>query len=545
MKKLLLTILLTIVGIVRGASQEATVKDFEATPMDVTAQQYSRLDLHGVKCALVKVQVVAPGVSFSGNVMGEVEKRGSEYWVYLSQGTKMLKITAETFLPLMYKFPEPLKSGVTYILRLQAPQAAGMSGQSAASRANYLVLRVSPASARVIVDGKDRLVNDGIASVRLEAGTHNYRVEATGYASQEGTVIMAGKKLTRSVELVSTMPTLTVTAATPGTEIFVNDERKGTDNWSARMLPDTYTVEGRLAGYRTFNRSITLTESQTQTIAIPALNVITGTLNVEYTPVDAIITIDGRDAGVTPNAINDLAVGTHSVTISKNGYTPVSLTAIVNEMSPTTLTGSLSPLPADISLTDQYVSFYDPARRACGYKYNNNVVIPPKFNNAFDFNEGMAPVQPDENWGFIDKTGSLVIPDKYVWVGYFSESLAPVKIDGKVGFIDKSDTLIIPAKYDDAWSFSKGMAAAKINGKWGYIDRTGTMVIQAEYDEAENFSEGVAKVQTNGKYGFIDNAGAMVIPAKYDDAYSFSHGKARVKLGGRWYAIDRNGNKVE
>ena len=542
MKKIVLILFAVLCGAVAAVAQKAVVETFEAAPMDVTAQKYARLDKHGEKCALVKVSVVAPNVTFQGNVMGDVQKRGSEYWVYLTSGTKMVRISADSFLAFMYDFPEPLQGGVTYNLTLQAPQPAGAAPQVVA---NYLVLKVQPATAHVVVDGKERLVTDGTASVRLDNGTHTYRVEAVGYAPHEGSVAMSGSKEVRTVTLVSTMPTLTVTTTTPGTGIFVNDALKGTDKWSGELLPDTYTVEGRLAGYRTFSRSVTLTESQTQTIAIPALNVITGTLNVEYTPVDAIITIDSRDAGVTPNAINDLAVGTHSVTISKDGYTPVSLTAIVNEMSPTTLTGSLSPLPADISLTDQYVSFYDPARRACGYKYNNNVVIPPKFNNAFDFNEGMAPVQPDENWGFIDKTGSLVIPDKYVWVGYFSESLAPVKIDGKVGFIDKSDTLIIPAKYDDAWSFSTGMAAAKINGKWGYIDRTGTMVIQSEYDEAENFSEGVAKVQTNGKYGFIDNAGAMVIPAKYDDAYSFSHGKARVKLGGRWYAIDRNGNKVE
>ena len=98
MKKLLVIILLAVIGAARGAAQDAKVRSFEAAPMDVTAQKYARLDLHGEKCARVKVIVVAQGVTFQGNVMGDVQKHGSEYWVYLLGGTKMLRIMSENFL---------------------------------------------------------------------------------------------------------------------------------------------------------------------------------------------------------------------------------------------------------------------------------------------------------------------------------------------------------------------------------------------------------------------------------------------------------------
>ena len=100
MKKLLVIILLAVIGAARGAAQDAKVRSFEAAPMDVTAQKLARLDLHGEKCALVKVQVIATGLEFSGNVMGDVAKHGSEYWVYMTDGTKMLKITADELLKL-------------------------------------------------------------------------------------------------------------------------------------------------------------------------------------------------------------------------------------------------------------------------------------------------------------------------------------------------------------------------------------------------------------------------------------------------------------
>ena len=122
MKKIVLILFAVLCGAVAAVAQKAVVESFEAAPMDVTAQQYARLDLHGEKCALVKVSVVAPNVTFQGNVMGDVQKRGSEYWVYLTSGTKMVRISADSFLAFMYDFPEPLQGGVTYMLTIEAPQ---------------------------------------------------------------------------------------------------------------------------------------------------------------------------------------------------------------------------------------------------------------------------------------------------------------------------------------------------------------------------------------------------------------------------------------
>ena len=113
MKKLLIIILLAMAGAIGATAQEATVKSFETAPMDVTAQQYARLDLHGEKCAVVKVRVIADGVAFKGNLIGEPVENPGEYWVYLTGGTKQVQILSRSFLPFMYYFPEPLQGGVT------------------------------------------------------------------------------------------------------------------------------------------------------------------------------------------------------------------------------------------------------------------------------------------------------------------------------------------------------------------------------------------------------------------------------------------------
>ena len=481
MKNLFLTILLVVASVVTAAAQKAEVESFEATPMDVTAQQFARLDLHGEKCAVVKVRVIADGVAFQGNLIGEPVEKPGEYWVYLTDGTKQFQILSRSFLPFMYNFDEPLKGGVTYVLTLLAPQPAAGAATPQRKKQNFLVLKVTPSTVHVTVDGAELPLENGAATILLPAGTHSLSVTAPGYASVEETVTIGSEKVTRNIALRSVMPTLTVTAATPGTEIYINDERKGTDRWSGELFADTYEVEGRLASHRTNSRTITLAESESRTLAIPALEPITGTLSVDYKPYDATVTIDDRAAGTTPLLLDDILVGTHRVTISATGYNPATLTATVSETAPATLTGALTPKPTDpyaddIALTKEYELFQDSSTGKYGYKHKGRVVIPAKYDDVWSFSEGLASVEINGKWGFIDKTDTMVIPAKYDFAGSFSEGLASVKINGKWGFIDKTDTMVIPAKFDDAWYFSNGKALVKLNGRQFFIDRNGNEV---------------------------------------------------------------------
>ncbi|MCI5979084.1 MAG: WG repeat-containing protein [Bacteroidales bacterium] len=555
MKKLFLILIIALAGAVGGAAQEAVVKSFEAAPMDVTAQQYARLDLHGEKCALVKVRVVARDVTFSGSVMGEVQKRGSEYWVYMPAGTKMLQVTAETFLPFLYTFPEPLRGGVTYVLTVQAPQPAAGVPQKPAE--NFLVLKVSPANAHVYVDDTERRVEDGVVSVPLADGVHTYRAEAVGYAPVSESVTMAGERVARTVTLRSTMPVLSVSAATPGTEIFVNDMRRGATSWRGELAPGDYIVEGRLTGHRSHTQKVTLAEGQNSTVAIPALEAITGSLSVTYKPVDATITIDGRAAGVTPNVINNLPVGTHTVVIAKDGFSPATHTVTVAESATATLSGELSPAPADASnaMTDyffgdnadvssKYERFQDAAGKF-GYKHDGRMVISARFDDAGVFREGLAAVKVGGKYGFIDPSGELVIPALYDYAFYFREGMAMVKSVGLYGYIDKTGKLVVPPQYDYAGYFSEGLAYVATKGKVGCIDKTGKMVIPQKYRGIGEFHEGLAAVWHKGKWGFIDTSGKIVIPAKYDDARTFINGRVSVQLDGRWFTIDRNGKEVK
>ena len=55
MKKIIVAAIMAVMAAFAAEAQEAVVKKFEAVPIDLTAQKYARADLHGVRCAVVKV----------------------------------------------------------------------------------------------------------------------------------------------------------------------------------------------------------------------------------------------------------------------------------------------------------------------------------------------------------------------------------------------------------------------------------------------------------------------------------------------------------
>ncbi len=170
-------------------AQKLTVESFEVKPMDLSASTSSRLDKNDVPCALVKVLMVDDISRVVGNVIGEVENRGTEKWVYLSADTKMMKIVPARHVPLTITFADygvkAVESKVTYELTLTEAQAAQQV------KTQKLVINYTPKNATVLIDSK--LYNgSGRVEAELPLGEHTYVIAANGYISAEATVKLNG-----------------------------------------------------------------------------------------------------------------------------------------------------------------------------------------------------------------------------------------------------------------------------------------------------------------------------------------------------------------
>jgi len=155
--------------------------------------------------------------------------------------------------------------------------------------------------------------------------------------------------------------------------------------------------------------------------------------------------------------------------------------------------------------------------------------------------------------GFIDKSGDFVIEPKFRDAKDFYEGLAPVKAkeNGKWGYIDKSGEFVIKPQFDDADIFSSGVAAVKVNDKWGYIDKTGNFTIKPSFDEPTRFVEGLAvlKSQDTGKIGYMDITGNFVVAPQFGYASRyFSEGLSLVLKDKNDFTtagfVDKEGNFI-
>ena len=167
-------------------------------PMDLSASKYRRMDLTGEACALVKVQLAIANVSFEGNVIQPVEYKGGEYWVYMTKGSRELRIkhqvASPAFLPCHIFFAD---YGITGLESLATYELLLPMGNT-----QKLIINYNPPTAMVIVDSKVYRGN-GSLEIELPVGEHSYVIAEDGYESAEGSVKLNGgmpRKINVSLE---------------------------------------------------------------------------------------------------------------------------------------------------------------------------------------------------------------------------------------------------------------------------------------------------------------------------------------------------------
>ena len=328
-------------------AQQLTIAAIESLPMDLSASTYLRPDANGDPCALVKVQLSTAGAQFEGNVVGQVDYKTGEYWVYMTAGSYMLKVKHPSFVPLSVNFRDyginKLQGKATYQLTLLMPQ---MSNMNVDDGMRYLAMTVEPASATVYIDNQPQLLQNGVLSMLLPMGQHQYRVESPAYETKNGTFTIGDETLQLPVRLESVMAQLTVSSDTPGTQIYINDQLRGTSSWTGSLPAGTYRVEGRLQGYRHHRQNIILAQRDRQQVTIPALQAITGNLNVNCQPLNAEVYLDGQLLGKSPSVYRNVMVGSHNVELRASGYTSKQELITIEKGKTAMLSGTLEPEPA-------------------------------------------------------------------------------------------------------------------------------------------------------------------------------------------------------
>ncbi|MBR5106168.1 MAG: PEGA domain-containing protein [Alistipes sp.] len=268
--------------------------------------------------------------------------------------------------------------------------------------------------ASVYIDG-NLVGKTPITSNKLSSGEHTVSIVRSLYKSHVAKVVIEDNKtLDYAPELVPNFANVTLTSGSESDkfQIFVNDKMKGYSPWSGDLEAGPYIFEARKAGYR--SSSITKTIEATpakQSYEITAPTPIYGLLDVNTTPANAEVSVDGVVVGKTP-LTHKVVVGNHIVSISKEGFEIVKQSITIEENKPKKLNLSLN-VKKTTSYSSSSSSSYSSSSSSSSSESSNSkyCLIKYVYNNAIVYVNGQYK-------GYANRSYPLKYGNNYVVVNH-------------------------------------------------------------------------------------------------------------------------------
>lgn len=319
MNKKLICLILSCLLCQYSFPQGFRVKDFQQSINDGSAF-HAPMDAEGHPCGLIKVRTDNSELDFRGGIVGDVENKLNEYWVYMPQGSKQLKILHPNFLPMNIDFDVfgigEISSKATYVLTL--------SEQKYNKEKSGLVATIKPETAVLYVDDVfiENLSGNGLYQLYLPKGEHICRIEQKGYRPIVQVINTSKGNQNLNVELESVMAELEVKSKTSTAEIYIDCELKGNGIWKGPIFAGEHQIEARQQNFESYHHTISIAEKESRTFVIPELNRSMVRLNIKSKPseVPFSIMVDGKLIGKSPCTI-EVATGFHKIECnSEKGY---------------------------------------------------------------------------------------------------------------------------------------------------------------------------------------------------------------------------------
>lgn len=237
--------------------------------------------------ALLLVQVLSESeASFTANYMiGEAQKKGHVYWVYMAEGAKYVEISLPQYEKIKVSFSDvsngtipALVSKCTYEMVINVPRLGGEVAKPVLKR-QFFKVRVSPENAvvEVKIDGEWQLwaTDNGLASDIISFGSYDYRVSAQDYYTKEGVLTLDDNHNEISVELQPNYGYLTIDAnvSTNGASVYATNSltnqvtRLGTVPLSPiRLSSAPYMIKLHKENYRDTTFMVDISDGKTVTL---------------------------------------------------------------------------------------------------------------------------------------------------------------------------------------------------------------------------------------------------------------------------------------
>ena len=407
MKQIYLSICLFISVTAFADSLEVT--GYKQIPNDISAQRFGRYDANDKLCALIKVISDIDNLNFDAGlrIVGNIEKKAGEYWVYVSAGERRLSIWGRELIKYDLSLPLSPESGKVYQVVATRKGEINFGGMAT----GFILIKSQPSAATVWID--DEYMGTTPFQREMTSGYYNYRLKKERFYEKEGGfTVKVNETVTEEVKLDPNFGSLTLSTApvdgakitldgvltnyrtphtfdtlatgqhavalsldwyepitrdvtvrdnentrlsvdmnpvfgnveittTPEADIFIDGNLAATGAFNDILHKGVHTIEIKKEKYYTQTRKITMKAGETETWSVKLLPV-NGSLSVITNPPEAEIIIGGESFGFTPKIIPELIIGTYEITLKKDNYATVKITATVTENERTKVEEDLS-----------------------------------------------------------------------------------------------------------------------------------------------------------------------------------------------------------
>lgn len=220
-----------------------------------------------------------------------------------------------------------------YNVILQSKPHGGSAFARPFVTSQYVLFKVTPQNALVELDGQTLEVVNGTATKRMPFGTYSYRVHAPRHAVKSGTIVVNDPKNKHIVNITLEPQYVNAKFSVANrAEIWIDEQKRGTGSCTMELGYGTYLVECRLPGHKPSQQEIQIDRnSATGTITLIPPTPVYGSVDINSTPVEAEIWIDGKQVGTTPMLVSECLVGEHELLLKKSGYKDKKLNLLVSE----------------------------------------------------------------------------------------------------------------------------------------------------------------------------------------------------------------------
>lgn len=184
-----------------------------------------------------------------------------------------------------------------------------------------------------------------------------------------------------------------------------------------------------------------------------------------------------------------------------------------------------------------------------------NIVIPPIYDRAYDFHEGLALAgntnsQGQSGYLLIDRNGKIKtairLSNSLLDAGLSDSRLLFCELGTRhFGYLNRQGEpeLYLPEKFRLALPYKNDMAVVETEEGQGVIDRQGQPLIPSIYDKIHLTNHGLTAICKNGKWAVVDPRNQAAIQFQYDSiGHYYNEGLAVARQKGEYLLIDKEGN---